>query len=245
LNSKNKKYENGLANGSGQVGKNLMLHPLGYVEGLFKENLESDFGPQGCCFASHEFCRSGNLNPSEGGFSMQVLRGPGIAESASRWFKRGKLPINSDFAKRLLDRYNHTAHIAIIVEDFPEEHNSVSLIENSYETRLRVNYEISQLSRQRLKRGLRVASEVMRESGAHDVIQFAPIQESGWHIMGTCKMGHSADDSVVNSIGETHEVQNLFIADASIFASSSTLNPSATIHALGLMIATQILRRFS
>ena len=36
LNSKNKRYPNGVANSSGQVGKNLMLHPLGYAEGRFK-----------------------------------------------------------------------------------------------------------------------------------------------------------------------------------------------------------------
>ena len=36
LNSKNKRYKNGLANTSGQIGKNLMLHPLGYAEGSLK-----------------------------------------------------------------------------------------------------------------------------------------------------------------------------------------------------------------
>ena len=46
---------NGLANGSGLVGKNLMLHPLGYVEGKFNKFLGSFIGPEGCCIASQEF----------------------------------------------------------------------------------------------------------------------------------------------------------------------------------------------
>ena len=54
-NSFNKNFPDGLANSSGLVGKNLMLHPLGYVEGIFDYPLASNFGPQGCCIFSHQF----------------------------------------------------------------------------------------------------------------------------------------------------------------------------------------------
>ena len=55
LNSSNKKYPNGLANSSGQMGKNLMLHPLGYIEGHFKKFLASNEGAEGCALYSHQF----------------------------------------------------------------------------------------------------------------------------------------------------------------------------------------------
>ena len=55
LNSASKKHPNGLANSSGQVGKNLMLHPLGFVEGYFNKFLASDDGAEGCALYSHEF----------------------------------------------------------------------------------------------------------------------------------------------------------------------------------------------
>ena len=42
LNSKNKYFPDGIANSSGLVGKNLMLHPLGYIEGTFKNYLGSN-----------------------------------------------------------------------------------------------------------------------------------------------------------------------------------------------------------
>ena len=55
LNSKNAEHPKGLANSNDLVGRNLMLHPLGYIEGIFKDNLYSNIGPQGCCMLSQEF----------------------------------------------------------------------------------------------------------------------------------------------------------------------------------------------
>ena len=46
LNSSNKIFPNGLANSSGLIGKNLMLHPLGFVEGKFDKFLASYLGPE-------------------------------------------------------------------------------------------------------------------------------------------------------------------------------------------------------
>ena len=43
LNSSRNGDKTGICNSSGLVGKNLMLHPLGYVEGLFDEYLETSF----------------------------------------------------------------------------------------------------------------------------------------------------------------------------------------------------------
>ena len=74
LSSKNKYFKNGLANSSGLVGKNLMLHPLGYVEGIFNDNLNSDFGPEGCCVYSHQFYETSLKNGYKRGFTFQVLR---------------------------------------------------------------------------------------------------------------------------------------------------------------------------
>ena len=58
LNSKCESFPNGLANNSGLVGKNLMLHPYAYVEGVLNENVYSHIGPKGCCIFSHEFYKT-------------------------------------------------------------------------------------------------------------------------------------------------------------------------------------------
>jgi len=45
---------------------------------------------------------------------------------------------------------------------------------------------------------------------------------------------------VVNSMGETHDVKRLFIADASVFPNAPGVNPQVTIMALAAYIADQV-----
>jgi choline dehydrogenase-like flavoprotein len=54
------------------------------------------------------------------------------------------------------------------------------------------------------------------------------------HIIGGCRMGASAADSVVNSYGQSHEVSNLFLAGVSIFPSEGAVHPSNTLHAISV-----------
>ena len=58
--------------------------------------------------------------------------------------------------------------------------------------------------------------------------------------MGTAKMGTNKDESVVNKYGQTHDVDNLFIIDGSIFVTAGAVNPTSTIQALALYIADHI-----
>ena len=55
LNSKSSQFPQGIANSSGQVGKNLMFHPLSGVVGLFEEPMEGFKGPMACSIMSQEF----------------------------------------------------------------------------------------------------------------------------------------------------------------------------------------------
>ena len=55
LNSTSAGFPDGLANRSGLVGKNLMFHPCGFVEGFLDQPLDSHLGPQGTCILSQEF----------------------------------------------------------------------------------------------------------------------------------------------------------------------------------------------
>jgi choline dehydrogenase-like flavoprotein len=60
------------------------------------------------------------------------------------------------------------------------------------------------------------------------------------HIMGTARMGASADSSVVDGFGRVHEIEGLVIADGSVFASSGGFNPTLTIMALALRAARHL-----
>ena len=69
---------------------------------------------------------------------------------------------------------------------------------------------------------------------------FSPI---GNHPNGTCRMSENKKRGVVNSYGETHDVKNLHIADASIFPNSPGVNPQETIMALATHIGEHISQR--
>ncbi|CAO3620282.1 unnamed protein product [Cunninghamella blakesleeana] len=63
------------------------------------------------------------------------------------------------------------------------------------------------------------------------------------HVMGTCRMGISPKVSAVKPTGETWEVDNLYVADASLFPSCSGVNPQLTIYTLALHISDCILEK--
>ena len=77
-------------------------------------------------------------------------------------------------------------------------------------------------------------------SGIKKTIAYGPVKHTGWHIMGTTKMGKKKTHTVVNCFGQTHDVKNLYIVDSSIFSTSSSVNPVSTIISLSLMITDGI-----
>jgi choline dehydrogenase-like flavoprotein len=58
--------------------------------------------------------------------------------------------------------------------------------------------------------------------------------------MGTARMGDDPASSVTNAFGRVHELDNLYLADGSVFTSSGGFNPTVTIMALALRMARNI-----
>jgi len=59
-----------------------------------------------------------------------------------------------------------------------------------------------------------------------------------FHIMGTARLGDSANVSATNPDGETWEVKNLYVMDGSSFPSASGVNPMISIEAVAHRNAT-------
>nr|MBC8486720.1 GMC family oxidoreductase [Bacteroidota bacterium] len=244
LNSKSNLFPEGLANRSGYVGKNLMLHPLAYVEGIFEEDLESYLGPQGCCLQSQEFYETDKSRGFLRGFTMQILRGPGAIETATMGYVRRRISIGSDHHKSFKSLYGKTMGMGIIVEDLPELCNRVTLDSKLTDSHgipsPKVNYSLSENSKKMLSFGIKRGKEVMKAAGAKNVSGFGPVRNSGWHLMGTARMGNNPNKSVVNKFGQSHDVSNLFIADSSIFVTCGGVNPASTLQALSLYVTDNI-----
>ena len=65
-------------------------------------------------------------------------------------------------------------------------------------------------------------------------------QNSGAHLLGTCRMGNDPQTSVVDKYHRTHDVQNLFLCDGSSFVTSGRGQPTMTIMALAFRAAEHI-----
>jgi choline dehydrogenase-like flavoprotein len=241
LNSTSNRFPNGLANSSGLVGKNLMFHPIGFVQGVFDERLDSHKGPAACCILSKEFYETDLARGFVRGYNMQITRGSGPLGTAMAGYSSGTIPWGPGHHEAFRKRFDHVASIGILCEDLPEEHNTVTLDPKLTDSdgipAPKITYHYSDNSLRMMAHGLARGEEAMRAAGAREVTRAGPLRMSGWHLLGTARMGNDPERSVVNHWGRSHDVRNLFIVDGSVFVTAGGVNPTSTIQALALYIA--------
>ena len=154
LNSRSKLFPDGLANSSGLVGKNLMLHPYAMIRGVFDEPLEGYKGPMGCCLMSHEFYETDPARDFVRGYSFQMLRGMGPAETALWGMLHRQLNFGRDHHANYASLYDRTAGMVAICEDLPEICNSVTidpeLVDSNGIPAPKINYRLSENSKKML-----------------------------------------------------------------------------------------------
>lgn len=242
--STSSRFPNGLANSSGLVGRRLMMHPFGTVVGLFDDDLGSTHGPWGQHLHCLEFYETdaarGFLRGAKWG--LQPTGGP---LSMTRSYPWGDNPIwGTDFHRKLRQRLGHSAMWGIIAEDLPEEENRVVLDPKLKDAdgipAPKLVYRMSDNSSRLLQFHLQRAKESLEAAGARETVIAPLIRETGWHLLGTAKMGADPATSVVDPWGRCHDVPNLFIYDGSIWPTSSGMNPTATIAALALWCAEHL-----
>jgi choline dehydrogenase-like flavoprotein len=249
LNSRSARFPEGLANRSGLVGRNLMLHPWGLIQGVFEQPLASRYGPQGCCILSKQFYETDLARGFVRGYNMQISRGAGPINTARQGLVRGQIPWGAGHHEAFARRHEHLINIGICIEDLPEEHNTVTLdpelTDSSGIPAPRIRYTMSENSQRMLEHAFARGTEVMQAAGGTDIYTEGPIRYAGWHLLGTARMGTDPERSVVNPWGRSHDVKNLFIVDGSVFVTSGGVNPTSTIQAVALYIADQMKQRLA
>ncbi len=249
LNSTSAAFPHGLANRSGLVGKNLMLHPWGRVQGIFDEPLDSNLGPQGCCLWSQEFYETDPSRDFVRGYNLQIVRGPGPINTALQGLATGDIPWGAHHHDAFARHFGHAVSVGVCCEDLPEAHNTVTLDSELADSHgipaPKITYRLSENSERMLAHGLARGAELMKAAGAHTIYEDGPLRLAGWHLLGTARMGADPETSVVNEWGRSHDVRNLFIVDGSVFVTSGGVNPTTTIQAVALYIADQMKQRLT
>jgi choline dehydrogenase-like flavoprotein len=149
--------------------------------------------------------------------------------------------------RRVRERFGHCLSWGIFGEDLPDERNRVELdpdlVDAAGVPAPKVVYATSENSRRLLDFHVERARESLLEAGATRVDSLILMRSAGWHLLGTARMGTDPASSVVDPWGKTHDLDNLYVVDGSVFVTAGGVNPTNTISSLALRFADGLVER--
>ena len=240
LNSASNQFKNGLANSSGQVGKNYMRHLTGSVYGLFEKPVKMWRGTTMAGIVRDE----AKFNPKRGfvgGYELETLS-LGLPFMAA-FLDPGAWGRTFTTA---LDAYETMAGMWIVGEDMPQESNRITL--SSAKDKLgipaaNVHYDDHPNDIAMRNHAYERGAAIYAAAGATRSFPTPPYPST--HNLGTSRMSEKARDGVVNKFGQAHDIKNLFVSDGSQFTTGAAENPTLTIVALALRQADHIVGRMA
>lgn len=244
LRSANERFPQGLANDSGMVGRNLMLHVSDWLllrlkKSAYGSAAEMNHGVAFNDFYVHDGAKLGTIQAH----AVRVTHDSVLAfiRMHKRRLSRLPDPILSLVARLGEFMYRPSTVFATILEDLPYAHNRVTLGRGAGDDAV---YEY------RYPDELRHRSRVMFDALAKKVASHFKIRPlralgmlNGSHGCGTCRFGTDPRTSVLDRDNRAHALDNLYVVDASFFPSSGGINPSLTITANSLRVAERISER--
>lgn len=238
--SANDKHPNGLANGSGQVGRNFMFHNSQAVLAISKEpNLTS-------------FQKTLSLNDfyfGMEGFNYPMGNIQMIGKSLGPMYK-GEKPLLTALAPMMV--LNEIAHHAVdfwlTTEDLPDPDNRITV---NKQGAIVLNYRLNnQVPKQKLYEKLKSMLNTLGMHANHLIprnlylktdIPIAAVA----HQAGTCRFGQDPAVSVLDTNCKAHELENLYVVDTSFFPSIGAVNPSLTAMANALRVGDHLSERIN
>jgi choline dehydrogenase-like flavoprotein len=236
LNSASSKFPDGLANSSGQVGKNYMRHTTGSVYAIFEKPVHMYRGTTMAGIVQDE-ARNDPSRGFAGGYELETLA-LGVPFMAA-FLNPGEW--GRPFAEAM-EAYDRMAGMWIVGEDMPQEQNSVTLHpteKDQYGLPI-PNVAFSDHPNDEAMRAhaYKQGSAVYDAVGAIKTFHTPPYPST--HNLGTNRMSANPKDGVVNKWGQTHDIKNLFISDGSQFTTGASENPTLTIVTLAIRQADHI-----
>ncbi|MHB8879746.1 MAG: FAD-dependent oxidoreductase [Myxococcaceae bacterium] len=237
--------DQGIGKRSGQLGRNLSIHPATKVAALFDDEVRCIEGvPQGMYI--HDLAEEGimfegaSLTPDYAAIGLPFY-GPKLVE--------------------VMEQYRHLASFGLMVED-----ESQGQVRKGLDGRPLILYSLKEKELRLLRKGTEILCRLFFKAGARVVfpplgglpelrsedqvnqIRYVPLSPedfelSAFHPLGTCRMAVDPKLGVIDPDLEAHEADRLFVVDGSIFASSLGVNPQLTIMAFATRAAERIDQR--
>ncbi len=241
LNSASSMFPDGLANSSGQVGRNYMRHMTGSVYAVFDKPVHMYRGTTMAGIIMDE----AKHDPSRGfaaGYEMETLS-LGVPFMAA-FLDPGAW--GREFSSAM-DMYANMAGMWLVGEDMPQEKNAVTLHKSEKDAHglpvPNVHFDDHENDIAMRNHAYKQGAAVYDAVGATRTFPTPPYPST--HNLGTNRMSEKASDGVVNKWGQAHDVRNLFVSDGSVFTTGAAENPTLTIVSLALRQAHHIKDRMA
>ncbi|MBZ9693706.1 GMC family oxidoreductase [Mesorhizobium sp. CO1-1-9] len=241
LNSESAKFPHGLANSSGQVGKNYMRHTTGSVYAIFDKPVHMYRGTTMAGIIRDE-ARHDPSRGFVGGYEFETLS-LGLPFMAA-FLNPGGWGRSFTTA---LDHYDHMAGLWIVGEDMPREENRITLHGDEKDEHgmpiADVHFDDHANDTAMRNHAYKQATALYDAVGATRTFPTPPYPST--HNLGTNRMSEKAADGVVNKHGQAHDIKNLFVSDGSQFTTGAAENPTLTIVSLAIRQADYIAAQMS
>ena len=238
LRSANEKHPNGLANGSGQVGRNYMRHNQSILMALMREPNETVF--QKTLAVSDYY-----FGAEDWDFPLGLIQM--CAKSHGAQIRGEALPEWLEWLPKMpfAEMARHSMDFWLSSEDLPRAENRIFYDGD------RVVVDITEGNMEAHHRLKKKLEKILGEAGAHPVLlerhlyfgKDIPIGGTA-HQAGTARFGTDPATSVLDLDCKAHELDNLYLADASFFPSIGAVNPTLTIIANALRVADGIAAKY-
>ena len=236
LNSASSMFPDGLANSSGQVGRNYMRHMTGSVYGIFDRPVHMYRGTTMAGIITDE-SRNDPSRGFVGGYEMETLS-LGLPFMAA-FLNPGAWGRGFTSA---MDMYDHMAGMWLVGEDMPQESNRITLHASMKDQHglpiPDVHFDDHPNDIAMRNHAFQQGAAIYDAVGAVRTFPTPPYPST--HNLGTNRMSENPRDGVVNKWGQTHDIANLFVSDGSQFTTGASENPTLTIVALALRQADYI-----
>ena len=224
LKSKNEQHPNGLANSSGMVGRNLMLHNHSAIVAIANKPNPTKF--QKTLGFNDFYFGSPDRDYPLGQIQMT---------GKSKWnrldiFSPGSVP-----QPTLEYMADHAVDWWLTSEDLPDPDNRVTITD---EGDLKVDFTRNNLKAH--ENFVDMWQSYLRKTNFFMFMVTTVPLSAVWHQIGTCKFGSDPKTTVLDLNCRAHDVENLYVVDGSFFPSVGAVNPTLTIVANALRVSDRL-----
>ena len=224
LRSATDKHPAGLANSSGLVGARYMAHLATMMQGF------------------HPLRKNSTVFQKTVAINDFYLRGPDSSYPLGQIQSQGRTHgVMAQTVVPWIPLWAYEAWVSrgvdwlVMSEDLPAASNRVTIAPDG---RIRLHYRPNNLKAHR--RLVAETRRILRRLGYWLVVTHSHGSTNTTHQCGTLCFGTDSRSSVLDPFCRTHDVENLFVVDASFFPSSAAVNPGLTIAAQALRVADHI-----